>query len=68
MGERRMNEGRTISFTLGGLAFEYDEQRIKSTLKSMEFPSKVRRASFLIMTESNYATMSIVKAKYDMIP
>ena len=47
MGEKHMNEGRTISFTLGGLAFEYDEQkRIKSTLKSMEFPLKVRRVSF----------------------
>ena len=44
MGERRMNEGRTISFTLGGLAFEYDEQKNQINIKKhgISFKSAAR--------------------------
>ena len=39
-----MNEGRTISFTLGGLAFEYDEQKNQINIKKhgISFKSAAR--------------------------
>ena len=44
MGEKRSNEGRTISFTLGGLAFEYDEQKNQINIKKhgISFKSAAR--------------------------
>lgn len=63
-----MNEGRTISFTLGGLAFEYDEQKNQINIKKHGISFKSAARIFFDYDRIDYATMSIVKAKYDMIP
>lgn len=46
-----MENSKTVTFSLGGMIFEYDEKKNKINIKNMEFHLKVLPVYFLIMIE-----------------
>ena len=62
-----MDSNRTVSFSLGGMAFEYDEEKNQINIKSMGFHFAAQPVSFSIMTESNFSTTLTATERYAMI-
>lgn len=45
-----MTDNRTVTFMLGGMVFEYDEEKNQANIKNMVFLFAVPPVCFLIMT------------------
>ena len=58
---------KTISFSLNGMLFEYDEEKTDRISKSTGSRSEVRRVSFLTLTELSFTMKPAVPSKTDMI-
>lgn len=63
-----MPTSRTVVFELGGMIFEYDEEKTKSIFKSMVFLSAVPPVYSSIMTVLKCMMKKIAKMKTAMIP
>ncbi len=57
-----------ISFSLGGMQFEYGEEKIKRISGSMGSPSEALLVFSSTMTESNYSMKRTALMKNVMIP
>ncbi len=62
-----MDSNRTVSFSLGGMAFEYNEEKNQINIKSMGFHFAAQPVSFSIMTEFNFSMTLTATASYAMI-
>lgn len=60
------NENRTITFMLGGMIFEYDEEKNVKNIKNMEFHSKVPLVYFLITIELSFLMKKIASRRNDL--
>lgn len=58
-----MGENRMVSFSLGGMAFEYDDNKNQINIKHL----RAQLVSFLTMTELNFTMRIIAMAKIGII-
>lgn len=63
-----MEDNRMVSFSLGGMAFEYDDNKNQINIKNTEFHLRVQRVSSLTMTESSSMMRIIAMTKIDITP
>ena len=56
-----------VAFTLGGMAFEYDEEKNQKNIAKHGIPLEMRLAYFLIMTALDFMMKSTAKMRTDMI-
>lgn len=61
-----MSNSRCISFTLGGMFFEYDEEKNKKNIEKHGISFKSAARIFLIMTELNSMMKKIVLKRIDL--
>lgn len=54
---------RNVTFTLGGMVFEYDEEKNQINIKKHGIPFTAAARVFLTMIVLNYLTMHTVKMK-----
>ena len=62
-----MPEHQTVTFSLNGMIFEYDEAKNKANIKSMVFRSEPQPASSSTMTALSFLTMRTVSMKIAMM-
>ena len=58
---------KDVMFSLGGMLFEYDEEKNQANIKSMASPSEALPVCSLIMTESSCMTKKTARMKTDLI-
>lgn len=63
-----MDNEQMVSFTMGGMAFEYDEQKIGSIFKNTVSRSKAPPVYSLITTVLNFLMMNTATTKTAMTP
>ena len=62
-----MVQKRMVTFTLGGMVFEYDEEKNRKMSKSMEYHSGMRHAFSLIMIELSFMMRNTAMMRIVMI-
>lgn len=63
-----MGDNRMVSFSLGGMAFEYDDNKNQINIKKHGISLRVQRVSSLTMTESSFMMRIIAMTKIDITP
>lgn len=66
-GVMPMDSNRTVSFSLGEMAFEYDEEKNRINIKKHGFLFAVQPVSFSIMTELNFSMTLTAAVRCAMI-
>ncbi len=62
-----MAQKRMVTFTLGSMVFEYDEEKIEKMSRSTEYHSGMRHVFSLIMIELSFMMRNTAMMKIVMI-